>query len=141
MGKKLEKLGPKLILEYDIVNKALPGQKKTVAMPVIVHQKTITMKNLLKEGEIGGYFTGRPHLFLSQFESMMELVKVHLEQGEAVNLGGYLRIQPVLNGKVGASHELTQENTLAVRVTALSKLKLSLTNFAWRLRGTRVKAL
>ncbi len=141
MAKKLEKVGDKCIIEYDITQRKLPGQKKTLEYPYIVGQKTVSIKALLKEGEASEYFTGRPHLFLSQFESMMELVKLHLEQGDAVNLGGYLRIQPVLNGKVGSSRELTRENSLAIRVTALSKLKLSLTNFAWRLRGSRVKSL
>ncbi len=141
MAKKLDKVGSKSVIEYDVTLRQLPGQKKALAYPYIVGQKTVSMKDLLKEGEASEYFTGRPHIFLSQFESMMELVKHHLEQGDAVNLGGYLRITPVLNGKLGASRELTRENTLAVRVTALSKLKVKLTNFAWRLRGDRVKRI
>ncbi len=141
MGKKLDKLCGRQVLEYEIISKVLPDQKKKVSMPVIANQKTVTVKSLLREGEQGGYFSGRANIFMNQFECMMELVKLHLEQGDAVNLGGYLRIQPVLNGKVGSSRELTRENSLAIRVTALSKLKLSLTNFAWRLRGSRVKSL
>ena len=141
MGKKLDQLSGRKILEYDVISKLLPDKKKRVSMPVIANQKTVTVQSLLKEGENGGYFSGRPTIFMNQFECMMELVKLHLEQGDAVNLGGYLRIQPVLNGKIGATHELTRENSLAVRVTALSKLKLSLTSFAWRRRGTRVKEL
>lgn len=141
MGKKLDQLSGRKILEYDVISKLLPDKKKRVSMPVIANQKTVTVQSLLKEGENGGYFSGRPTIFMNQFECMMELVKLHLEQGDAVNLGGYLRIQPVLNGKIGATHELTRENSLAVRVTALSKLKLSLISFAWRRRGTRVKEL
>ena len=141
MAKKLDKVGDKSVIEYDITQRKLPGQKKPVDLPYIVGQKTVSVKTLLKEGENGGYFSGRPTIFMNQFECMMELVKLHLEQGDAVNLGGYLRIQPVLNGKIGATHELTRENSLAVRVTALSKLKLSLISFAWRRRGTRVKEL
>ena len=69
----------------------------------------------------------------------MKLVKEHLEQGDAVNLGGYMRLQPTLKGHVGFSCELTSKNALSIRITTLSKLKLNLENFAWRLVGGRAK--
>lgn len=71
----------------------------------------------------------------------MSRISDYLGEGKAVNLGGYFRIQPYLTGNVNETGVLTQKNKLAVRITALAKLKMRLSSFAWRLKGDRVKRL
>ena len=141
MSKKVEKVGNRKVLEYAVVEFKHPSKKTVTNVPRIVGQRTVGMDELIERAERGGYTTIRANLFKAQFESVMALVKDCLEAGNAVNLGGYLRIQPFLTGNVNAANELTQANELAVRVTPLSKLKLKLRSFAWRLRGSRVKKL
>ena len=139
MGKKVEKVDSKKVIEYTVTSRRILNNPKKVDMPRIVNQRTVSLATLLKEGEEGRYFTSRPYIFEQEFAGLMKLVKEHLEQGDAVNLGGYMRLQPTLKGHVGFSCELTSKNALSIRITTLSKLKLNLENFAWRLVGGRAK--
>lgn len=140
MSKKVEEVSDRKVLEYAVVGIRHPSKKTVTEVPRIVGQRTVGLDELIKRADRGGYMSVSANLFKSQFESVMALVKDYLEEGNAVNLGGYLRIQPYLKGNVNAAHELTRENNkLAVRVTPLSKLQLKLRSFAWRLKGSRVK--
>ncbi len=141
MSKKVEEVGDRKVLEYAVVAFTHPIKKTVTKVPRIVGQRTVGLDELIRQAERGGYTTISANLFKAQFESVMALVKDYLEAGNAVNLGGYLRIQPFLTGNVNAANELTRANKLAVRVTPLSKLQLKLRSFAWRLRGSRVKEL
>ena len=69
------------------------------------------------------------------------MVQECLESGDSVNLDGYLRLQPFLKAKVDEKGEVTKSNKLVVRASPLAKLDLSVTSFAWRLKGSRVKRL
>ena len=139
MSKKVEDVGHRKVLEYAVVGIRHPSKKTVTEVPRIVGQRTVGLDELVERADRGGYMSVSANLFKSQFESVMALVKDYLEEGNAVNLGGYLRIQPYLTGNVNVAHELTRENKLAIRVTPLSKLQLKLRSFAWRLKGSRVK--
>ena len=139
MSKKVEEVGRRKVLEYAVVEFTHPIRKTVTKVPRIVGQRTVGLNELIERAERGGYSSIRAPLFKAQFESVMELVKDYLEEGNAVNLGGYLRIQPYLMGNVNAEDKLTRANELAVRVAPLRKLRLKLNSFAWRLKGSRVK--
>ena len=139
MSKKVEDVGHRKVLEYAVVGIRHPSKKTVTEVPRIVGQRTVGLDELVERADRGGYMSVSANLFKSQFESVMALVKDYLEEGNAVNLGGYLRIQSYLTGNVNVAHELTRENKLAIRVTPLSKLQLKLRSFAWRLKGSRVK--
>lgn len=141
MSKKLDFIGSKPVLEYTVVETPNLRNGKTTKVPRLIEQETVSLREVLERASGYGYILGQPTLFLHQFETMMSIVMGFLEEGKAVNLGGYLRIQPHLKGNVNETGLVTRSNKLAVRVTALARLKMSLQSFAWRLRGDRAREL
>lgn len=141
MGKKVEKFGAKKVLEYIEVEMPPANGKRGARVPRIVSQETLTINQVINRALERGYAIGRPNFFKAQFESLMATVMDCLEEGVSVNLGGYFRIQPHLQGTLDASGELTRKNRLSVRVTPLSKMKIELSSFSWRRKGCRVKSL
>ena len=141
MTEKRTKVCSKKVLEYTVIPTPVGASKRLVKVPRITEQATVSMDELLEKAKESGYITSQPSYFKSQFEVMMSLVMDYLESGKAVNLDGYLRIQPYLKGNVNETGKLTRNNALAVRVTTLSKMKMHLSKFAWRLKGDRVKVL
>lgn len=142
MGQKLEAKGSKKVLEYKVVKATHPLTHKSMCLPRIDNQKTITMDMLMQRAEQRGYMFGRDHMFRAQFDSMMEMVKEYLLEGYAVNLDGYMRFQLCLTGNLNEKKLITVENNdLELKISPLRKLKLKLKNFAWRLKGDRLKEL
>ena len=132
MSKKQTEVSGNKVLEYELIDFRHPIRKTVTRVPRIIGQKTVGFDELVKRAKSRG---------LSQFECLMELVQECLESGDAVNLDGYLRLQPFLKGKVDEKGEVTKSNKLVVRASPLAKLDLSVTSFAWRLKGSRVKRL
>lgn len=141
MGKKVEEFASKKVLEYIEVKMPSANGKRGARVPRIARQETMTLNQVIERALGQGYAIGRPNFFKSQFESLMATVMDCLEEGVSVNLGGYFRIQPYLQGALDASGELTRKNKLSVRVTPLSKMKMDLHAFSWRRKGQRVKPL
>ena len=142
MGQKLEAKGSKKVLEYKAVQIRYPQTGRKIIVPRIENQKTITMDMLMERAEQQGYTFGRSHMFQAQFDSVMEMVKEYLLEGYAVNLGGYMRLQLCLTGNLNEKKLITPENNdLELKISPLRKLKLKLQNFAWRLKGDRLKEL
>lgn len=141
MSEKIEFVRSKPVLEYTVVETPNLRSGKTTKVPRLVDQETVTLGDVLERASSRGYILGQPTLFQHQFETMMSIVQGFLEEGKSVNLGGYLRIQPYLKGNVNATGLLTRANKLAVRVTTLTRLKMGIQSFAWRLRGDRVREL
>lgn len=138
MGTKLESIGSRQVLEYTVVKFRHPSKKTVTQVPRIIGQPTIDLDEIVHMMTYER--TMSETLFKAQFANVMEHVKEYLEKGYAVNLGGYLRIQPYLKGNVNESGEISPAtNELAVRVSPLAKLKLKLRSFVWRLKGDRVK--
>jgi hypothetical protein len=142
MGQKLEAVRSKKVIEYKAVEIRYPQTGRKIIVPRIDNQKTITMDMLMQRAEQRGYMFGRDHMFRAQFDSMMEMVKEYLLEGYAVNLDGYMRFQLCLTGNLNEKKLITVENNdLELKISPLRKLKLKLKNFAWRLKGDRLKEL
>ena len=142
MGQKLETVRSKKVLEYSVVKVKHPSSRKEIYQPRIDNQKTITMEKLMERAEQQGYTFGRSHMFQAQFDSLMDIVKECLLEGYSVNLGGYMRLQLCLTGNLNEKKLITPENNdLELKISPLRKLKLKLQNFAWRLKGDRLKVL
>ena len=140
MGKKLEKRRDKRVLEYVVEEKKHPRTGKRTKLPRIVDMPTAKMEDLINKGIQQGYFREREHLVLADFRTMMSLVIKTLEEGTAVNLDGYMRLEPYLTGNVNASGKTTKDaNPLALKVKPLKKLKLEYTDYEWRLKGDRIQ--
>ena len=140
MGKKLDEVRSKKVLEYSVVKVKHPSSRKEIYQPRIDKQQTITMERLMERAEMQGYTFARSHLFQAQFDSVMTLVQEYLLEGYSVNLGGYMRLQLCLTGNLNEKKLITPENNkLEVKISPLRKLKLKLQNFAWRLKGDRLK--
>lgn len=138
--KKLEDRG-KTIVEYTIRSVRLPRTGKETNVPRIANMETVSMKTLIHKARECGQFHSTELIFETDFHIMMTIVKETLEKGKAVNLGGYMRLEPNLKGNVNETGKLTNANSLAIKVRALSKLKLNLTSFLWRLKGDRFKPI
>jgi hypothetical protein len=142
MGKKLEEVRSKKVLEYKAVEIAHPSNGKRIFVPRIDKQQTITMERLIQRAADQGYMIGKGNLFQSQFDCIMTLVQEYLLEGYSVNLGGYMRLQLCLTGNLNEKKLITPENNkLELKISPLRKLKLKLQNFAWRLKGDRLKEL
>lgn len=141
MSKKVQKKENKAVVEYAVVSLPHPVTGKTKNVPRIAGQRTVGLDTLIARLEQGNAANTSKILLKTHFEMIMGEVRRALEQGEAVNVDGYFRMQPYLKGSVSTAGELTSKNTLAVRMTPLSKLKLSLSSFAWRLKGSRAKLI
>ncbi len=142
MSKKQTEVSGNKVLEYELIDFRHPIRKTVTHVPRIIGQKTVGFDELVKRAKSRGLSTiGSETLFKAQFECLMELVQECLGSGDAVNLDGYLRLQPFLKGKVDEKGEVTKSNKLVVRASPLAKLDLSVTSFAWRLKGSRVKRL
>ena len=141
MGEKVDQFYSRSVLEYTVVKTPHAQTKKITCVPRIADQETVTLDELITRATSCGYLLARPSHVKAQVETLMSLISDYLEEGKAVNLGGYFRIQPYLTGNVNETGMLTQKNKLAVRITALAKLKMRLESFAWRLKGDRVKRM
>ena len=140
MGQKLEAVRSKKVLEYKAVKAIHPLTHKSMYLPRIDNQQTITMEKLMERAAQRGYTFGRDRMFQAQFDSVMEMVKEYLLEGYSVNLGGYMRLQLCLTGNLNEKKLITPENNdLELKISPLRKLKLKLQNFAWRLKGDRLK--
>ena len=140
MGQKLETVRSKKVLEYSVVKVKHPSSRKEIYQPRIDKQQTITMERLIQRAADQGYMIGKGNLFESQFNCIMTLVQEYLLEGYSVNLGGYMRLQLCLTGNLNEKKLITPENNkLEVKISPLRKLKLKLQNFAWRLKGDRLK--
>ena len=141
MGEKVDEFYSRRVLEYNVVRTIHARTKKPLKVPRIADQETVTLDDLIARATSCGYLLARPSHVKAQVETLMSLITDYLAEGKAVNLGGYFRVQPYLTGNVNETGRLTPKNKLAVRITALAKLKMRLTSFAWRLKGDRVKKL
>ena len=141
MSKKRDEKRGKTVLEYTIVETPNLKTGKKTKVPRIANMKTNMMSSLIKRAKATGQFHSSEISFEADFHIMMSIVRETLEKGEAVNLGGYLRLEPCLKGTVNKKGLITEENELAIKVRALKNLKLELHDFAWRLKGDRVKVL
>ncbi len=142
MGKKLEEVRSKKVLEYKAVKAIHPSTHEEIYLPRIDKQQTITMEKLIQRAADQGYMIGKGNLFESQFDCIMTLVQEYLLEGYSVNLGGYMRLQLCLTGNLNEKKLITPENNkLELKISPLRKLKLKLQNFAWRLKGDRLKEL
>ena len=140
MGKKLDKQGDKKVIEYVVESKFQPLTGKTIEVPRIVDMPTMKMEALIAKGIERGYFREREDLVLADFRTMMSLVIKTLQEGTAVNLDGYMRLEPYLKGNVNETGKTTREaNPLALKVKVLKKLKLPYTTYEWRLKGSRIQ--
>ena len=140
MGKKLDKQGDKKVIEYVVESKFQPLTGKTIEVPRIVDMPTMKMEALIRRGIEQGYFREREDLVLADFRTMMSLVIKTLQEGTAVNLDGYMRLEPYLKGNVNETGKTTREaNPLALKVKVLKKLKLPYTTYEWRLKGGRIQ--
>ena len=140
MGKKLDKQGDKKVIEYVVESKFQPLTGKTIEVPRIVDMPTMKMEALIRRGIEQGYFREREDLVLADFRTMMSLVIKTLQEGTAVNLDGYMRLEPYLKGNVNETGKTTREaNPLALKVKVLKKLKLPYTTYEWRLKGSRIQ--
>ncbi len=140
MGKKLEHQRDKKVIEYVVDSKFQPLTGKTVEVPRIVDMPTIKMEDLIAKGIERGYFRERADWVLADFRTMMSLVIKTLQEGAAVNLDGYMRLEPYLKGNVNERGKTTRDaNPLALKVKVLKKLKLSYTTYEWRLKGSRIQ--
>lgn len=140
MSKKLDKQGDKKVIEYVVESKFQPLTGKTIEVPRIVDMPTMKMEALIRRGIEQGYFREREDLVLADFRTMMSLVIKTLQEGTAVNLDGYMRLEPYLKGNVNETGKTTREaNPLALKVKVLKKLKLPYTTYEWRLKGGRIQ--
>lgn len=140
MGKKLEETRHKKVLEYNAVKAIHPSTHKVMYLPRIDNQQTVTMEKLIQRAANEGYSIGRANIFEAQFNSIMAIVQEYLLEGYSVNLGGYMRLQLCLTGNLNDKMLITPENNkLELKISPLRKLKIKLQNFAWRLKGDRVK--
>ena len=140
MSKKLDKQGDKKVIEYVVESKFQPLTGKTIEVPRIVDMPTMKMEALIRRGIEQGYFREREDLVLADFRTMMSLVIKTLQEGTAVNLDGYMRLEPYLKGNVNETGKTTREaNPLALKVKVLKKLKLPYTTYEWRLKGSRIQ--
>ena len=138
MSKKLEVYANRKILEYQVVNFKHPIRKTETHTPRILGQKTVGFNELIKGAKDRSATMGNEEFLKSQFECVMGMVLEHLKRGNAVNLDGYLRLQPFLKGSVEKDGRLSSKNKLVVRVSPLARLNLSTSDFSWRLKGDRV---
>ena len=141
MGKKLDDDMSRKVLEYIEVQMPPANGKPGARVPRIVTPRTLTLNQVVNRAVSQGYTLGQPNFFKAQFESVMAAVMDCLAEGNAVNLGGYFRIQPHLQGKVNAEGLLTRKNRLCVRVTTLAKMKMNITDFSWRRQGGHLRPL
>lgn len=141
MSDKVSEKASRQVIEYAVVSLKHPVTGKPKDVPRIVGQNTVSLDLLIKRLLSGTAASRDGILIKTHFEMVMGEARRALLAGEAVNLGGYLRLQPYLKGNVGSNGQLTSKNSLAVRVTPLNRIKLALSAFAWRLRGDRAKVI
>lgn len=141
MSKKISKLYSQKILEYTVVSTPNKQTGKVARVPRLATPKTVEMDELLARATMMGGIPGGAFVVRTQFELLMSVVKSFLEEGKAVNLDGYFRIQPYLTGKVDKTGRVSGKNGLVVRLTALAKLKMNIRSFAWRRKGDRAKEI
>ena len=140
MGKKKEQIRDRKVLEYVVEEKVHPLSRRKSKVPRIVGMPTVKMDALIERGIRQGYFHDREDFVLANFRAMMSLVIKTLEEGNAVNLDGYLHLEPYLTGNVNEAGKTTKEaNPVALKVKALKKMKLEYWQYEWRLKGGRVQ--
>ena len=121
-------------LQWKPVSGRNPATGDAIERPQLTNLKTCYATQVVKRALERGYIRGQLEDMKGVANGLYEAEAKLLEEGNAVNTG-WLRMEPMLTGKLDETNTITDANDLKLSITPLEALKLSKSNFTFKNTG------